>query len=458
MDAVTNITSHQNQLQHILFRNVTATMSNFVNRLLTLNLGGNYYSMSNSWLRIVLFNFFIAASMGLLLRLAHIVEIPWMDFKHMMHAHSHTAMLGWLFMLLYGLILDRFTTPGESSRKIHRVLFWAAQVCVVGMMFSFPVQGYGPVSITFTTAHLLVAYIISVTLLQNIRGAGKNSVKLMRTALLFMVISTIGVWLIGPIKAGLFGNSVMYYASIQFFLHFQFNGWFTFAVLAFVFQQIEQSGRTVSRKEFRWFYGLLIISLVLTYALSVAWSTPEGWLFWVNGIGVLVQLAALILFLRIILNHSEVFLKKGRTLLNALYIIALVSFTGKILIQTAVVVPQVAVISYTIRQFVVGFIHLTMLGSITCYFLATLTENGQLHTKQPTTRYGLTLLTLGLVLSEVLLFLQGISLWMARGFLPGYYESVFAVSALLPAGILLLLTGSYITQKRNDPHQNLSLN
>lgn len=398
--------------------------------------------MKPTWLRIVLLNFFIAACMGLVLRLVHLVEIPGMDFRHMMHAHSHVAMLGWLFMLVYGLILDQFTTPAESSHRIHRILFWTAQVCVVGMMFSFPFQGYGPISIAFTTAHLIIAYAIAVILLKKIRSRGAHSELLIRTALVLMLISTIGVWLLGPIKAGLFGNSVMYYASIQFFLHFQFNGWFTFAVLAFVFHQIERSGQPVPQRTFQWFYSLLITSLVLTFALSVAWSTPEDWLFWANGTGVLIQLAAIIVFLGIVRNRRAVFLQKGRPILNALYIVALVSFAVKILIQTAVVMPQVAVISYTIRQFVVGFVHLTMLGSITCYLLAALIEHGQLHIRQPVTRYGLLLLILGLVLSEGMLFLQGITLWMARGFLPGYYESIFAVSIFLPAGILLLLMGT----------------
>lgn len=420
-----------------LFRSLNLVLSG-----LSINFKGNHkLLMKPTWLQTVFLNFFIAACMGLLLRLAHLIEIPWMDFKHMMHAHSHVAMLGWLFMLFYGLILDRFTSAEEAGKSIHTFLFWAAQLCVVGMMFSFPVQGYGAVSITFTTAHLMISYVIAIRLLRTISSSTQPSTLLIRTALVLMIISTAGVWLLGFIQAGVFGNSVVYYASIQFFLHFQFNGWFTFAALALVFHQIEQSGQPVSKQHFRWFYGLLLTSLVLTYALSVAWSTPEDWLFWANGTGVIVQLSALGIFLGIIRNHRTAFITEGDRLKNLLLFLAILSFSVKILIQTAVVIPQVAVMSYTIRQFVVGFIHLTMLGSITLYLLAFLKSHNHSPFASPATSSGLILIALGFVLTEGLLFLQGIFLWMALGFLPQYYEMILVASTFLPLGILLIIFG-----------------
>ncbi|MCB0637482.1 MAG: hypothetical protein KDC54_12725, partial [Lewinella sp.] len=55
--------------------------------------------------------------------------------------------------------------------------------------------------------------------------------------------------------------------------------------------------------------------------------------------------------------------------------------------------------------------------------------------------FGLGLLFTGFLLSEGWLFLQGTFFWGAWGFLPAYYEVLFAVSALMPAGIALLLLG-----------------
>ncbi len=47
-----------------------------------------------------------------------------------------------------------------------------------------------------------------------------------------MVLSTLGVWSMAPLLANGLSGTEWYYWSIQFFLHFQFNGWFWFAALA----------------------------------------------------------------------------------------------------------------------------------------------------------------------------------------------------------------------------------
>lgn len=429
----------------------SSSAKNFENPLSLINFRNKQINLRRSWLKVVLINFFIAGCMGLLLRLAHVTELPWMDFRSMMHGHSHTAMLGWLFLVLYAIILDHFLPAEEVRNKKYDILFWITQVTVVGMMISFPIEGYGAVSITFSTLQLLTSYVIAGVVLPKIWKSPTASGLLLRTAFILMLISTIGVWLIGPISTGLFGDSVLYYASIQFFLHFQFNGWFTFAVMALVFQQIEMTGGIVSKQRFGWFYGLLLISTALTYALSVAWSTPEDWIFYLNSAGVLIQLIALVVFWQIVKKHSIVFFHSATTLTKALLILAFVSFGGKILIQTAVVIPQIAVISYTIRQFVVGFIHLTMLGSITCYVLASLTARGILDQKTNLIRWGLISILIGFISTELLLFLQGLWLWIGWGFFPAYYEIVFAATVFLPLGIVILLSGTFVRQKQYVP-------
>ncbi len=429
------------------------SIKSFEKHLTFFNFHPKPFNLKKSWLRVSLFNFFIAATMGLILRMAHVIEMPWLDFRNMMHGHSHVAMLGWLFLVLYAMILDRFLPAGESQKKIHHLFFWSTQVSVIGMMISFPIQGYQAVSIAFSTIHLVLSYIISGIILRKVWRNRTPSGLLLTTSLLLMLVSTLGVWMIGPISAGLFGNQGMYYAAIQFFLHFQFNGWFTFAVLAMVFQQIEQSKEAViSRSHFNWFYGLLLASTALTYALSVAWSTPEDWIFYLNGAGVLIQLAALVVFWILIKQHAAVFFSGTTTITQSLLILAFVSFAVKILIQTAVVIPQVAVISYTIRQFVVGFVHLTMLGSITCYVLAALTTNGHLSQTKPYVRLGLILIIAGFVSTELFLFLQGLWLWIGWGFFPYYYETIMVASALLPLGIAGLLIGTVHREKTKVPN------
>ncbi len=114
--------------------------------------------MPSFWFRIALGNFFIAALLGLTLRFAFIQEIPFFKFKNILHAHSHVAMLGWLYLGLYGLVVCYFVPNEQAAPKFYTRLFWLTQISVLGMLFSFPFQGYGPVSIAFSTLHIFCAY------------------------------------------------------------------------------------------------------------------------------------------------------------------------------------------------------------------------------------------------------------------------------------------------------------
>ncbi|MDN4165013.1 hypothetical protein QWY31_05835 [Cytophagales bacterium LB-30] len=393
--------------------------------------------MERNWAYVALINFLVAAIMGLTLRMVYLVEAPGLDFRHLMHAHSHVAMLGWCYLILYYLIWVNFIPQGKKEAPVYQRLFWLTQASVLGMALSFPFQGYGPVSIGFTALHLICSYYFFILVWRDLAGRQASaSGLLLRTALVWMLLSTVGVWALGPITVQGGRGSALYYMAIQFFLHFQFNGWFTFAALALLFQWLERRGVTFSTGHFRIFFGLLVASCMLTYALSVTWSTPMQVLFYLNGLGVVLQIGAIGYFLWLLWpTIGSLSQEMGQPGMRWLLGMALVSFLAKVLVQSMVIIPQVAVISYTIRQFVIGFIHLTMLGSISLFVLAMLWK--ELSGKVNNT--GVYLLLAGFLGSELLLFGQGLLLWMGLGFVPYYYELIFAFSALIPIGILLIL-------------------
>ena len=98
--------------------------------------------MSKVWIRTALLNFFIAACLGTLLRLAFVVEIPWLKYQYVQHAHSHVAMLGWVYLALYALLIHTFLDRDQQQAKIYHYLFWLSQGSVVGMLCTFPIMGY----------------------------------------------------------------------------------------------------------------------------------------------------------------------------------------------------------------------------------------------------------------------------------------------------------------------------
>ncbi|WP_421799378.1 hypothetical protein [Haliscomenobacter sp.] len=396
--------------------------------------------MPSLWFRVALGNFFIAALLGLTLRFAFIQEIPFFNYKNILHAHSHVAMLGWLYLGLYGLVVTFFVPKEKATSRFYRRLFWLSQISVLGMLFSFPFQGYGPVSISFSTLHIFCAYTFAANVWMDSKATPGFSRLLLRSSLAFMVLSTFGVWSMGPLMALGFKHSIWYHLAVQFFLHFQFNGWFIIAVLALFFQWMEQKGHMPSKTFRGWFYGLLIGAAILTFALAVAWSEPHPLVFACNSIGVLLQLSALVL----LLQHFWPILSSIKAALLPvqfrLWQLSLLSLCFKIVVQAAVALPIVAQMAYTIRNYIIGFIHLMMLGILSFFILGI--QYGQSSSLSKNQSWGLIALGSGIIGSEALLFLQGTLFWAGWGFMPGYYLLLFGVSALMPIGVGLLLVKS----------------
>jgi len=395
--------------------------------------------MKKNWVIISFINFFIASLLGLVLRVAHVYEIPGLEFRKVMYAHFHVSMLGWLYLVIYSIIWSTFIDKSSRSRSIYERFFWLTQASVIGMIFSFSFHGFGVASAVFVGLHLFISYLFVVLVWMDKSRQSSPSELLLRTSLLWMLLSTIGVWVVVYLVTGNIRNLVFYHMAIQFFLHFQFNGWFTFIVLAIFYNELEKKGLNFNRRLFMWFFWLLVVSCILTYALSVAWSNPHKILFFMNGTGVLVQLAAVFVFMGITKSLLREYGKGLSPLVRIFFILALISFILKILIQSAVVLPQVAVISYTIRQFVVGFVHLTVLGSVSAYIIGLLLDRNVISKSSLPGRWGSWLFLSSFIVIEMLLFIQGLFLWFEWGFLPYYYEFVLFFTVLLTGSILILL-------------------
>lgn len=397
--------------------------------------------MEKSWFKVALINLLVAASTGALLRFAFVREISWMDFRHFLHAHSHLATLGWAHLALFVFLVNIFLAGKDKKRK-YQPVFWLTQLSVAGMYICFLLWGYGTASIAFLILNVLLSYLFIYHFLHDLRFEGSPnafSVRFARTALYFLLLSTLALWAIAPIMILNMQGQAIYYTVIQFYLHFQFNGWFVFGVFALFLRFLENLGVPLSKGMARPFYYLLVTSCYLTFALAVTWSNPEPWLFWINSSGVLIQLAAwyyLVVLVRSVRSRLPAGLSSPATiLLKAAYW----SFNLKILIQAAVALPLVATIAYTIRNFSIGFLHLLLIGVITFFLLAAGIQNGSVPGHLKIVRIGTALMIAGFASSELLLFLQGTMFWAAFGFLPYYYEMLFTTAMLMPVGLGLLI-------------------
>ena len=368
--------------------------------------------------------------MGLALRFSFIESIG-VNFRFLTHAHSHVAMLGWVYLMLYSLFVHHFVL---EKRKIINQLFWLTEIAVVGMMLSFPFQGYAAISISFSTLHIFCSYYFVYLIWKHHKTTSTLSQKLVKTSLLFMIISTIGVWCLGPAVAMLGQASAFYQIAIQFFLHFQFNGWFLIAVLAvfFHFLNIEDS------KVFNQFFWLLIFSTIITFALPIQWFAPHTSLLWINGFGVVIQILALYKFFQIIKPKLKTLVNGKNKLVFYMYGFALGCFILKVAFQSLSILPEFSQVVYEHRNFVIGFIHLLMLGVISGFLFAFILK-GDVVTFSKTLNFGIYSFLLGFVLTELLLLIQGVLFYLGSDILPQYYLLLFLFSIFLPLGIGFIL-------------------
>jgi hypothetical protein len=405
----------------------------------------NVPTSTKTWFIASLFGFLLAALAGLLLRYAFVVEVP-IDYMNIRHAHGHMAMLGWVYPALFALIGHFFLSEKDLKGKKYRGLFWSGFLSALAMFVAFIVQGYGAYSLGFLTLHFLFFYAFCYHLWKDTHSSNGHSVTLLRAGILYGILATLGTWSMFILKELGMGNSVGYHMSSQVFLHFQLTGWFTFAALAIFFKQLEDRGAKAPSRTFRFFFWSLNLATVLTYALAVAWLSSHPLSYLVNGIGVLIQLAALIAFLSMLREMKED-LKEFPFSVRLLYVAALSAFILKVLFQSGLVVPHVAKMAHTIQHLVIGFIHLNVLGIISSFLLGSALSSGHLRITR-TSMVTAYVFLLGVFLSELILFLQGLFFWMEIGFLPFYYRAIFYGSVFLPLGILLFLFGGIGKGKR----------
>ncbi|GGH41968.1 membrane protein [Mangrovimonas yunxiaonensis] len=386
-----------------------------------------------------LINFLIAALLGLLLRLAFIAPVA-INFRYLVHAHSHVAMLGWVYLMLFILITHYFV---PEKKRFYNRLFWVTQFAVIGMLCSFPFQGYAAVSITFSTLHIFCSYVFAYRVWKDLKTDSPLVRKMIHWALLFMVLSTLGVWCLGP-AVGLMGKaSAFYQIAIQFFLHFQFNGWFVFATMAILFYQMHIAPSRTSKR----FVQLLIAATICTMALPIQWFAPHWSLYYINALGSVLQLVALIYFLKLIKQPFKAAITKRQKTIKALYVFSLSCFVLKLALQMVAVFPQFTQTLINHKNFIIGFIHLMMLGVISGFLFAFLVFSNTIKPSK-LLNLGVYGFLIGIILTEILLAYQGGLFYFGIGMLPYYYQLLFIFSIFLPVGIALILL-TYLKQKNN---------
>ena len=230
-------------------------------------------------------------------------------------------------------------------------------------------------------------------------------------------------------------NEHWYLASVYFYLHFQYNGFFIFSCLGLFFSET-----TKILPQFKYdkvYFKLSYMSFIPAYFLSTLWAKLPNWLY------VIVVIAAFIqVFLWIkIIKAIKTSLKLSGTTLNKfqiyLFLFVGIAFTVKLMLQLGSTIPAVSDLAFGFRPIVIAYLHLVLLAVISVFILSFLYTFKLILVNKLTT-IAFSVFVIGIFLNELVLGVQGVA---AFSYIVVKYvnETLFGVSLLLFSGTILMV-------------------
>mgnify|MGYP001316255178 FL=1 len=346
--------------------------------------------MRQSWIGLALSYFFVTAAAGVVLRSAAIIPLPGIDYGHMLHAHSHLAILGWGYMALFLLIVAHFIDERARDGMGLKRLFWLTQAAIAGMFVSFSLQGYAFFSIAFSTVHILLSYVFAVWVWRHLRRQSGDrsetplSYKFVRASLICLALSSLGPWTLAVLGANHMNDTDLYDAAIYFYLHFQYNGWFTLGLIAVVLRILEQNGVRYPEKLAELHFGFYVASLAPSFLLSVLWMTASPYAYALAAIGALLQWVAVAFIIAIAVRFRLSIAALYEGWARKFFSLSFFALFLKASMEIGAAIPVLSEKIYHSRDIVIGYLHLTLLGFVSFLLLAHFLRSGWLKEVQKT--------------------------------------------------------------------------
>lgn len=297
----------------------------------------------------------IIASLGALLRILPFTEIN-LSYTNLIHAHSHGAFLGWLFLANFAisgyLIRFKFT--------VKTIICLVADILL--LFFTIPLfvkYGYNYITIILSTLHVIASTYLAGQLIKTVGFKNLISFNGFKSYLVLawtcLIISGIFPLILGVIVKIFGAASPAYYNTIYTYLHFQYNGFFISGILA----ALHFYKGTENNPNLKNAYILFALSVPLSLANSYLWCKPGYFFNVISFLAILLQLAAFILLLNKKLLAANLSIKIP---VSPTWIIYGLIF--KSIMQLSVSFPQLAELASLNRYLILFYLHFVLLGII----------------------------------------------------------------------------------------------
>jgi len=361
------------------------------------------------WLTISFFNFLLVASLGVIMRYKITFYLPFIQQKYVLHSHSNFAFTGWVTQTIMVLLVHNLSLKyGEWILKKYVRILYANLITSYGLLISFFIQGYSPVSISLTVLSIIVSYFFAVNYWKDLEKIKSKNISnsWFKAALVFNVVSSIGAFGLGYIITNKIVEQNWYLASTYFFLHFQYNGWFFFACMGLLISKLENIEKAI--KPLKIAFLLFCYACIPAYCLSILWFPFPPVMYFIMLTAVIAQLVGWALTIKEIIKNKffiiEQFSKYGRILL----LLSAIAFTIKLLLQSGSIHPVLSQLSYGFRPIIIGYLHLVLLA-VTSIFIIGYIVSFNLVPVTIKLITGIFILVSGIIINEILLMVQGVA-------------------------------------------------
>ncbi len=411
-------------------------------------------NVTKRWVRLALLNLAIVACLGAIMRYKIGFSLPFFDQKFLQEAHSHFAFTGWITHTLFFLIVDLFRKNLPSiHEKTYNRLIAINLITAYGMLFSFAFQGYGPVSLTFSTLSVLTGYVFSFFALKDTRRlpATHPSRNWIMTAIWFGIISTFGTMVLSWMMATKNLNQTTYLGSIYFYLHFQYNGWFIFACFGLFMDRIKAFKPDANAVFYS--YASIALAAIPAYFLSTLWANIPNWLYGIVVGAAVLQLFGWIIFLLMIRKNFQQLRSAFSRIVMLLLFAVMVAMSLKMMLQLGSTIPLLSKLAYGFRPIVIAYLHLVLLLIVSVFLLAFLYGSGYL---KQTRIAGSAMMgfSIAVVLNEIVLAVQGIYSF-SYTVIPFANLALFLIALVLAGSAIVMFISQYGKATGDTNHPNL---
>lgn len=393
--------------------------------------------LKQKWLHISIFNLTIVAFIGVIMRYKIGFEFPFFDQKYLQHAHSHFAFTGWIThtLFVFMLLFLNEQKPIFLLNKYKPILV-GNLICAYGMLISFFIQGYGVISIFFSTLSILITYLYAFYFIKDLKQIVPHPVKLwFKAAFLFYLFSSFGTFSLAYMMITKNLPQNFYLASVYYYLHFQYNGFFFFSCMGlFMGQWYRMVPRIKNDKQIFWWFA---IACFPTYFLSTLWMNLPLWLYIIVIMGSFMQLVGWVKFLNMVRKHIDVWKANIKPIWQKFFFVLALAISIKLLLQFGSTIPSISKLAFGFRPIVIAYLHLVLLAIISFFLIIYMFCFNVLSTFKYTIS-AISLFVFGIFFNESILLIQGVGAFTYT-MIPYANEALFVAAILMFTSLIFLL-------------------